>query len=228
MKLASPIGLDAIEVQPLHEIVYNRLTRALMAGQIPPGRKLTSRKLAQELGTSDMPVRAALSRLQALKALVPLPNGSLILPPMTRDRFADLMATRQTCEAAATERAVEHVGQAELQAIQAAGIALVQAARDQDIDAYLEQNYEFKFRIYRASRSDALVFLIEVLWLQVGPFLRQFAGKFDGSLAGILALDHHHEVVDALARKDAPAAAAAIRLDLADGARFLLAHGTFA
>ena len=228
MKLASPIGLDAIEVQPLHEIVYSRLTRALMAGQIPPGRKLTSRKLAQELGTSDMPVRAVLSRLQALKALVPLPNGSLILPPMTRDRFADLMATRQTCEGAATELAVEHVGKAELQAIQAAGVALVQAARDQDIDAYLEQNYEFKFRIYRASRSDALVFLIEVLWLQVGPFLRQFAGKFDGSLAGILALDHHHEVVDALARKDGPAAAAAIRRDLADGARFLLEHGAFA
>ncbi|MGY9050084.1 hypothetical protein P775_14000 [Puniceibacterium antarcticum] len=49
--------------QPLHEVVYARLRHAIMSGLIAPGRKLTSRKLARELGTSDMPVRSALLRL---------------------------------------------------------------------------------------------------------------------------------------------------------------------
>ncbi|MGV8985892.1 MAG: GntR family transcriptional regulator [Cypionkella sp.] len=53
------LGLKAIATVPLHGLVYQRLIRALMAGQIPPGRELVSRKLAQELGASDMPVRAA-------------------------------------------------------------------------------------------------------------------------------------------------------------------------
>ena len=89
-----PLGLDALETVPVHEQVYRQLTRALMAGRIPPGRKLTSRKVAAELGCSDMPVRAALARLQSLRALEALPNGSMILPRMDRARFADLMAPR--------------------------------------------------------------------------------------------------------------------------------------
>jgi DNA-binding GntR family transcriptional regulator len=228
LKVTSPIGLGTIDAPPLHEIVYQRLTRALMAGQIEPGRKLTSRKLAQELGTSDMPVRAALLRLQSLRALAQLPNGSLVLPPMTRERFADLMNTRQICEGAATECAARNVTARELKAIRKECAALTKAARNEDIDAYLLHNYQFKFLIYSASRSASQIFLIETLWLQVGPFLRQFAASFNGRLSDILGIDYHDEALEALERTDAEAAARAIRTDIAEGARFLLKHGAFA
>lgn len=222
-----PIGLGTIGTVPMHELVYQRLTRALMAGQIAPGRKLTSRKLAEELGTSDMPVRAALSRLQALKALTPLRNGSLVLPPMTRDRFADLMATRLVCEGAATEQAAANMTKTDLEAIAQAGVDLTKAAFDQNIDQYLEFNYEFKFSVYRACGSDSLLFLIETLWLQVGPFLRAYSDQFGGDLTGILKLDHHGRVVEALTRRDGPAAAEAMRRDIAEGAAYLLENATF-
>lgn len=225
---AQPIGLEAVETVPLHEIVFARLTRALMAGQIQPGRKLTSRKLAQELGTSDMPVRAALARLQALKALVALPSGSLMLPPMTRDRFADLMSTRLICEGAATEIAAGLITKPQLRGLQTEQDALVEAARNQDIAAFLARNYEFKFQVYRASRSASLIFLIETLWLQVGPFLRQFSGRFDGGLVGVLDLDFHDEVLRALSRGDGPAAAAAMRKDISSGGQFLMQQAEFA
>lgn len=227
MKVSSPIGLEAVEVMPVHEIIYARLTRALMAGQIKPGRKLTSRKIAQEFGTSDMPVRAALSRLQALQALTPLPNGSLVLPPMTRLRFEDLMRTRQICEGAAAELAAPHITKSQLRSLHLEQKGLVEAARNQDIDAYLVHNYDFKFSIYRASRSESLLFLIETLWLQVGPFLHQFSGRFDGALSGILDLDHHEEVLEALKNRDGAAAAHAMRLDISEGGKFLLEHGEF-
>ena len=63
MKNTRLIGLDTIDTVPLYELVYERLNKALMAGQIRPGEKLTSRKLARELGTSDMPVRARSSEV---------------------------------------------------------------------------------------------------------------------------------------------------------------------
>ncbi|WP_377298257.1 GntR family transcriptional regulator [Rhizobium sp. SGZ-381] len=223
----TPLGLGTIDTVPLHEIVYQRLNKALMAGQIRPGQKLTSRKVAQELGTSDMPVRAALSRLQALKALDPLPNGSLVLPPMTRERFSDLTASRLICEPAATEAAAGRIGKADLKILRRECDGLTQAARNQDIDDYLMRNYEFKFSIYRASGSPSLLFLIETLWLQVGPFLRQFSGRFDGALSGILEIDYHEDVLAALDRGDAQAAGKALRADIAEGAQFLLAHGEF-
>jgi DNA-binding GntR family transcriptional regulator len=228
VKSPATIGLGTVDLTPLHEIVYQRLNKALMAGQITPGRKLTSRKLAKELGTSDMPVRAALTKLQALRALEQLPNGSHVLPLMTRERYSDLMQSRMICEPALTEIAAGRMKAADLRAIRKEAAALTQAAQDQDIDSYLLHNYEFKFCIYRAAGSESMLFLIETVWLQVGPFLRQFGGRFGGNLAGILDIDYHEEIVEALARGDGKVAAELMHKDISEGFAFLLRNADFA
>lgn len=222
-----PIGLVPVEPQRLHEIVYEKLRHALMSGQIASGRKLTSRKLAQELGTSDMPVRSALVRLQAMRALDQLGNGSMILPAMTRERFADLMTTRLICEPEATRKAVTGMDRARLVRLRQLAVALTAAAEDQDIDSYLLHNHEFKFCIYAACGSPSLFFLIETLWLQVGPFLRQFSGQFDNDLRGILELDYHDEIVKRFEESDAEGAAALLRRDISEGFDFLMRNGQF-
>nr|WP_325249018.1 GntR family transcriptional regulator [Amylibacter sp.] len=221
------IGLGPIETQPLHEVVYERLRHALMSGQIAPGRKLTSRKLAKELGTSDMPVRSALLRLQALQALHQLANGSMILPAMTQERFSDLMTTRLICEPTAARRAVSRITPAALLNLRQVALALTSAAQNQDIDAYLLHNHDFKFGLYSACGSPSLLFLIETLWLQVGPFLRQFSGQFDNDLRGILELDYHDEIVERLHAKDSDGVADLLERDIRDGFGFLMEHGRF-
>lgn len=227
MKQNTPIGLAPVETQRLHEVVYEKLRHALMSGQIASGRKLTSRKLAQELGTSDMPVRSALLRLQALRALDQLGNGSMVLPAMTRDRFADLMTTRLICEPAAARVAANGLDRAGLRQLRQSAFALTAAAEDQDIDAYLLHNHEFKFGIYAACGSPSLLFLIETLWLQVGPFLRQFSGQFGNDLRGILELDYHDEIVKRLEDKDGEGAAELLQRDIAEGYKFLMQNGQF-
>lgn len=227
MKAQTPIGLGTIAAQPLHEVVYQRLRHALMSGQIAPGRKLTSRKLAQELGTSDMPVRAALLRLQALRALDQLPNGSMVLPAMTRERFSDLMSTRLVCEPAATRLAVGGMDRARLVALRQEAVALTAAAEDQDIDAYLLHDHAFKFTLYAACDSPSLLFLIETLWLQVGPFLRQLSGQSGTDLRGILALDYHDDIVKRLEEGDGEAAADLLARDIREGCALLMAQGRF-
>ena len=67
--------------------VYRALARGLMAGMFKPGEAVTLRTLANRLGTSAMPVREAVSRLIAERALVLLPNRSVIVPRMSRARF---------------------------------------------------------------------------------------------------------------------------------------------
>jgi DNA-binding GntR family transcriptional regulator len=227
MKAQPLIGLSPIETQPLHEQVYEKLRHALMSGQIAPGRKLTSRKLARELGTSDMPVRSALMRLQALRALDQLANGSMVLPAMTRKRFADLMTTRLICEPEAARKAVTGLDRAGLLKLRQVAVALTAAAEDQDIDAYLLHNHDFKFSIYTACGSPSLLFLIETLWLQVGPFLRQFSGQFDNDLRGILELDYHDDIVKCLEAGDGDGAAALLARDIREGFAYLMECGQF-
>src|SRR5262245_61459269 len=85
--------------------VYRALARGLMAGMFKPGEAITLRTLAHRLGTSAMPVREAVSRLIAERALVLLPNRSVIVPRMSRARFIELSETRQMLEGMMTEAA---------------------------------------------------------------------------------------------------------------------------
>ena len=221
------LGLSAVETMPVHERVYHNIVKALMSGQFEPDQKLTSRKLAKELGTSDMPVRSALMRLQALQALKAQPNGTMKLPDMTRDHFSELMEARRVVEGGATELAAQHVNGNKLRTIRRHCAQLTKAAREQDINSYLLNNYNFKFSIYNCCGCQPLIFLIETLWMQAGPFLRNFAGKFDGDLSGILEIDYHEDALAALEVGDGNRAAEAIRRDIAEGRTYLLKYARF-
>src|SRR5262245_31918842 len=100
-----PAPGSAQERDTMRVRVYRALARGLMAGMFKPGEAVTLRTLAHRLGTSAMPVREAVSRLIAERALVLLPNRSVIVPRMSRARFMELTETRQMLEGMITEAA---------------------------------------------------------------------------------------------------------------------------
>src|SRR5262245_9416349 len=102
--------LSPINFEPLHERVYRELRRALMAGKFAPGERLKPNGLARDLGTSPMPVRAALSRLTAEHALAKGDGGSIQVPLISRTAFRDIMETRILIESRAAAKACGHVG----------------------------------------------------------------------------------------------------------------------
>lgn len=220
-------GLTAVDTVPLHEKVYLELVRALMSGQFQPGQKLTSRKLAKELGTSDMPVRSAFMRLQALRALSPMPNGSVEVPLISAEHFRQLTAVRTVLEGTAAKLATKLINGNNLRAIRRHCAELTQAARSGGIENYLRKNYDFKFSIYRRCGNEQMIFLIETVWMQVGPFLRNLHIGFEDDLAGILGIDYHEEVVAAIEAGDGERARAAIVRDIDEGATHILGQVKF-
>src|SRR5262245_20872628 len=103
--IATPPGVSDPERDTMRVRVYRALARGLMAGLFKPGEAVTLRSLAKRLGTSAMPVREAVSRLIAERALVLLPNRSVIVPRMSRARYIELTETRQMLEGMVTEAA---------------------------------------------------------------------------------------------------------------------------
>jgi DNA-binding GntR family transcriptional regulator len=83
--------------------------------------------------------------------------------------------------------------------------------------SFMPANREFHFAIYAAARSDALLAVIENLWLQIGPYL----GLLRGSGNWRTASRQHRAVRDALARGDGPAARRALRADIDEAAAIL-------
>jgi DNA-binding GntR family transcriptional regulator len=220
-------GLTAVDTVPLHEKVYLELVRALMSGQFLPGQKLTSRKLAKELGTSDMPVRSAFMRLQALRALSPMPNGSVEVPVISAERFSQLTAVRALLEGPATELATKLINGNNLRTIRRHCTELTLTASKGDIGDYLRKNHDFKFSIYRHCGNEQMIFLIETVWMQVGPFLRNLAMGFEDDLSSILDIDYHEEVVAAIEAQDGGRARAAIVRDIDEGAAHILRQVRF-
>jgi len=226
-KAASVPKLAELDTTPLHERAYQEIKEALMSGHFHPGQKLTSRTLAKALGISDMPVRSALLRLSAQQALTLTPSGIAKVPNMFKERFAELMALRVVLEGRATEQVADKASKSQLRTIEKLCHELTSAARNEDIARYLTKNKEFKFAIYNIAPNSTLLFLIEILWLQVGPFLTRYAGQFEGKLTGILEIDYHEDAVAALKARASAAARTAIEQDIAEGAKFLLEHAKF-
>ena len=81
-----------------------------MVGMLIPGQVISIRKLAALFGTSAMPVRDALSQLVAANALEEMPNRSLCVPILSRDRIRDLFEARAALETLAASRACTRDG----------------------------------------------------------------------------------------------------------------------
>ena len=228
MAIKKTSALTAIEAPvPMQEQVYRQIVDALMSGHFEPGQKLTYRKVAEQLGTSPMPVRAAFQRLQALRALEVLPNGSVEVPLLTADAFSSLTEARIALEGTVTELAAPRLNGNHLRTIRLQCRERTEAARAADIDRYLKANFDFKFSVYRHCGNAHLLFLVETLWLQAGPLLRKLVEGTGFKASEILDVDTHQQVVDALAAKDASRAREAMAADIRDAATHLLEHARF-
>lgn len=204
----------ANEAEPLlHASVYDEMRRRMITGKITPGINLSTRGLALEMGISQTPVRDALSRLAAEGAVTIRSKRRLEIPPMTRERFTDLLACRLLLEPEAAVLAMPHIDGRRLKRLRAIDAALDRAIIAGDVLAYMECNFEFHFNIYRAQGRDTLNRLIETLWLQFGPFMRVVYGRF--GTANLV--DQHRIALDAITARDAVALRAAIASDIADG-----------
>lgn len=197
----------------LHASIYETLRRRMITGKIVPGVGLSTRGLALEMGVSQMPVRDALSRLAAEGAVEIRSKRKVEVPPMSAERFTDLLDCRLLLEPEAAVQALPHITPARLKQLREIDAALDTAMENGDVIGYMECNFEFHFNIYRANSRPTLNRLIEALWLQFGPFMRVVYGRY--GTANLV--DQHRIALDAIAAQDAEALRRAIAGDIADG-----------
>ncbi|TYC51560.1 GntR family transcriptional regulator [Rhodobacterales bacterium] len=185
----------------------------LQTGRFVPGKSVTIRGLAAELGVSPMPVREVLQRLAAENALEVKPNGRVQVPDMTPDRFEEVLKARLLLEPELAEFALAHLSPAHARELEAIDDEIDRCIITGDAEAYMRLNHAFHFLIYRASASRVLLPLIESLWLQFAPFMRTVYGRVGTAILE----DRHKEAIRAVELQDATALRAAIHADIAEG-----------
>jgi DNA-binding GntR family transcriptional regulator len=213
-------SLSIVPVQraTMQEDVYQQAKQLILNGELAPGQSITIQWLADAFGVSAMPVREAILRLTAEKALTVVAGRSLGIPPLSRIRLDDLTRTRLEVEKLAVRWATTAITSSavvELDGLVAKMDAIGTSHEARKI--YLRANREFHFAVYRASGSDILMGIIEGLWLQISPYFNLLQERGNYAVSN----QHHKALVKALRRTDVEAAAEALHQDIRNAANLL-------
>jgi DNA-binding GntR family transcriptional regulator len=212
MDLAEQAPLPVLRAQrsTMQDHVYRQLCDLILNGEIAPGQLITIQTLADAFGVSAMPVREALQRLMAARVLTIVSGRTIGVPPLTEVRLKDLRRVRLEIEALAGQWATPHIGEAELKHLDNLIADMNKAARAGDRKQYVRLNRNFHFTIYGAAGSDALLAIIENLWLQISPYfhLLHASGNY------LKANEQHGLIRDALRRRDPKGVRGGLRTDI--------------
>jgi GntR family transcriptional regulator, colanic acid and biofilm gene transcriptional regulator len=215
--LLHPLSTDSNK--SMERQAYDSLRFALMTGAIQPGQMLTSRSLSIALSVSPTPVMVALKRLEADGALESKSQSAFYVKDPDQREFLHILEVRLSLELLAVRKAAEHVTSSDIKKLRSLNRSYEQQMKKtKNSNQVFEKNFRFHFEIYKLSRSDILVTMIETLWLRIGPTLHK---HFE--FAEIKAAPNiHSSIIEALQQHDGDTAAAALRSDLESAFQVIL------
>lgn len=155
--------------------VEERLREAILDGEFAPGVWLRQKRLAEELGVSQMPIREALKELAAQGLVEHIPYRGMRVVEFSPDDVADLYAHRSFLEGTAARAAAQNITpeiMAELVALQA---EMEEHQSTEGLKVYREVNRRFHEAIFTASRRPYLIRTLRQLW---EAFPTMLWGKF--------------------------------------------------
>jgi DNA-binding GntR family transcriptional regulator len=218
MKIRTRSGLHETQ----RERVYHRIKLGLMAGDYEPGEKLTIARLSAELRVSATPVREALRRLAAERALLTYPNSSTAVPRPSRTAVLEIRAIRARLEGFAAQLAAARIDEARLERLAQIREALATARKRGDTHSIMHLNEQFHFGVYEAAGSSVLTELISTLWLHSAPTLMVLFKPEHISRYPLKAQNRNNlALVRALRRRDGERAARAVAAEITLGSRVL-------
>ncbi|MBE0554767.1 MAG: GntR family transcriptional regulator [Rhodobacteraceae bacterium] len=202
-----------------HERVYRTLRQQVLHGELAPGQSLTLRGVAGQFGVSMTPAREAVRRLAAEGALTISSSGRISTPELTPERIEELAAVRALLEPEMAARALPRVHFALIDRLATINTANADAVMNQDAVAYVRTNLEFHRTLYLRAQTPAMLAMIETVWLQLGPTMRALYQKIRRRELP----QHHRLILAALKAGDEPGLRLAVRTDVTQGLRHLIA-----
>ncbi|MES2529534.1 MAG: GntR family transcriptional regulator [Pseudomonadota bacterium] len=229
---ASPASDDAIfesvEATDLVGLVEAQLTRAIVEGRLPPGSRIVEADIARRMGISRAPVREAARRLERQGVLVARPRHGFAVRTISVQEIDDLYEVRLSLEMTAIELACRKADDAGLARVQAMVEAMVQQAPMLPQHERIGSDLALHTLICELSGNAHLLRIYQNTQTEMRMVIALIDAVYHDP-ASVAAF--HRPIVDALLRRDAPAAQAAIRVHLEDAWRnvralFVEQHGT--
>ncbi|ADL06841.1 GntR family transcriptional regulator [Thermosediminibacter oceani] len=185
--------------KPLREIVFEALREAIITGELKPGERLMEVQLAEEMGVSRTPVREAIRKLELEGLVVMIPRRGAYVSGLSLKDAADVFEVRQSLEGLAAALAAERITDEELESLERILVEISEAAEKDDVDTVIKKDSEFHQILFKATRNDRLVQIINNLKEQIDRFRLQ---SFTNRARVRSLLEEHKKIVEAISDRN--------------------------
>lgn len=125
------------------ELVYNDLKKKILSCELKPEARLVIRQLAQEYGSSDIPVREALKELTAEGLVETVPHKGSTVVGISIKNIQDMLQMREYLEPIAASLAAQNSTPAVIKELKKAYENTIKIAASGDMQAYSLANRAF-------------------------------------------------------------------------------------
>lgn len=198
----------------LADQIWRHLRTAIIRGEIPPGTRLVELQLAQEMGTSQGPVREALQRLEQEGLVERRARSATIVTDVPNESIHDLITVRSLIERLAVQRTASRITEAQIAELQSLVQEMRRCAQEQDRPALDQLNMEFHSRLCQWSGNPLLLRLWLLISAQMERLIIQRSANRIVDLHGYV--ENHVPIIEALAAHDGQRAAQIIEKHIED------------
>jgi len=164
----SKINLN--DYKPLREIVFNTLRDAIIAGELKPGERLMEVQLAEKMGVSRTPVREAIRKLELEGLVCMTPRKGVHVAELSVKDIIDVLEVRATLDGLATALSASRITDDEIKELNRINTQLITNMEKENLPGIVKKDVEFHEVIYRSSRNEKLLQIINNLREQVQRF----------------------------------------------------------
>ncbi len=183
------------------------IERLILAGELPPGSKLTEASLSERLGVSRGPIREAFRRLEEAGLVRQEKNRGVFVRDIALDEAAEIFDLRAVMDELAGRRLARTLTGEQARALRSIVERMEQTARADDADAYHLLNLEFHDRVVEFAGNRKMASMYRKL-------VKELALARWRNLSEKQALLHsaaeHRQILKAIASGDADAAGRAL------------------
>jgi DNA-binding GntR family transcriptional regulator len=204
--------LRRLEPTLLTDQVYAVLHEAIISGELPGGTRLRIRDVAEKVGTSVMPVREAIRRLEEAGLAEREPHKGAVVKRLSLEELVHVYDMRRLVEGEAARLGSERSTAEDCERMQAEYDLLVTAVHEDRVVDHLDHDEALLTTLYAASGNPVLVDTIQRLWQHCRPYKIVFAqGALDAHdgewlwryQRDLIAAARAHDGAAALALSDA-------------------------
>ena len=203
----------------LREQVKDVLLQRIVSGELEPGERLVETRIAQELGTSQAPVREALRDLELLRLVESVPFRGSRVRVFDEEEMIEVYPVRASLEELAGRLAAEKLG-GDVSALEVEFEAMKDAVRRDDTNALVQHDIAFHRLIVEAAGNSVL----EQCWKSLGGESRITVSLYGTYMDPTQAAERHVKLIDAIRSQNPSAAAREARKHVEVSARLMRSH----